>query len=141
LRARELADRLSWPLPPWVEVVGTARLLRAFSASRRGDGKVIMFESDGAGPLGHMLAVYIDARHRGIAKQLRLLRPVDPLDPGNQFAGKSASLTFRAADLSAMCEKTREAIIRTDAAVHPPVDNSFSDYRALALARLDPLDR
>ena len=139
LRARQLAEQLSSPLPPLVCEVGTARLVQAFHTSSAEDGEVIMFRSNGTGPRGHMVAAYIDARRGSLAKHVALLRSFDPLRPDTAVDAACSSLNFRRADLSAMCLKAGEAIGRTDAAINPPVDESFSRYRAIALARLSPL--
>lgn len=141
LRARQLADQLNWPVPPRVDRVGTARLAQAFHTCSPGDGEVVMFRPDGSGPQAHMLAVYIDARHGCLAKHVALLRYFDPLRPDTLRGTGCQLLKFRPADLGAMCLKAGEAIGRTDAAIDPPVDESFSRYRAIALARLSPLDR
>jgi hypothetical protein len=90
-----------------------------------------MFRTDGVGPRGHMLAVYIDERHGRIAKHVALLRP-DGLT-------EMSELKFSPADLATSCRNVARAIKRTDVAVNPPVDESFSQYRAIALARLNPL--
>ena len=132
-RARELADGLRWPVPPLVQEVGTARLVRAFVASSPRDGEAILFRSDGVGPCGHTLAVYIDERYRGIAKHVALLRP-------ELAETTDHRLKFRHADLATTCRKVARAITQTDTAPDPPVDESFSRYRAIALARLSPLD-
>jgi len=133
-RARELADELSWPVPPLVQEVGTARLVRAFVASSPGDGEAILFRSDGVGRCGHTLAVYIDERHRRIAKHVTLIRP-DTLERTTD-----PRLKFQTRDLATTCRKVARAIKRTDAAAKPPVNESFSRYRAIALARLNPLE-
>lgn len=139
-RARQLADELPWPLPPQVEEVGTTRLVRAFHGSSPGDGEVVMFQSERTGPLAHMLVVYIDLRHRSLAKHVALLQSFDPLRPETLPGGGSLPLEFQPADLAEMSRKVDKAIKRTDAAANPPVDQSFSDYRAIALARLTPIE-
>ena len=140
LRARQLAEQLSWLLPPRVGEVGTGRLVQAFHTSSAGDGEVVMLRSDGTGPRAHMVAVYIDARHGWLAKHVALVRSFDPLRPDTPEDAAWLSLKFRPADLAAMRLKVGQAIERTDAAVNPPVDESFSRYRGIALARLSPLD-
>jgi hypothetical protein len=82
-----------------------------------------------------MLAIYIDERLRRIAKHVALLRP-------DALAEITANdrMEFRPADLAATCRKVAKAIKRTDVAANPPVNESFSQYRAIALARLSPLD-
>jgi hypothetical protein len=133
-RAKKLADGLSWPVPPVVQEVGTARLVRASVASSPGDGQAILLESDRVAPCGHTLAVFIDERHRRIAKHVALIRP----DALAQMTDDE--LKFRPADLATTCRKVAKAIRRTDMAADPPVNESFSRYRAIALARLSPLN-
>jgi hypothetical protein len=138
-RARELADGLSGPLPPWVNEVGAASLTRAFLACSPPDGEVVLFRCEGVGLPAHMLAVYIDARHRWIAKHVALLHDLDPLRPDSTVEDECLELRFRAADVEAMRRKVARAIRRTDVMANPPVDDGFTNYRALALARLSPL--
>lgn len=133
LRAYELADGLKWAVPSRVQEVGTARLVQAWVASSAWDGDAVLFQSNGEGPLGHMLAVFIDARLRGIAKHVALLRS-DALAEMTDDTWR-----FRPADLDTMRLKVAKAIEQTDAAANPPVGESFSRYRAIALARLSPL--
>jgi hypothetical protein len=133
LRANDLADGLKWTVPTRVKEVGTARLVDAFIASSAGDGDAVLFRSDGEGPLGHMLAVFIDARLNGIAKHLALVRPDAMAEMTDD------SLKFHPADLHTMRLKVAQAIEQTDAAANPPVSESFSRYRAIAIARLSPL--
>jgi hypothetical protein len=133
-RATKLADGLTSRVPPVVQEVGTARLVRALVASWPGDGEAILLESDGVDPCGHTLAVFIDARHRRIAKHVALIRP-DALAEMTDD-----KLKFRPADLATTCRKVAKAIRRTDVAADPPVNESFSQYRAIALARLTPLN-
>ena len=87
-----------------------------------------------------MLAIYIDARHRWIAKRVALLQELDPLRPDALVEDASLPLKLRPADLEAMRRKAGRAIKRTDEAASPPVGESFSNYRALALARLSPFE-
>ncbi|MGZ4231840.1 MAG: hypothetical protein ACXVUE_17530 [Solirubrobacteraceae bacterium] len=134
-RARDLADELAWSVPRRVEEVGTARLVEALVASSPGDGEAILLRSDAVGPLGHVLAVYIDEWHRRIAKHVALIRP----DALAEVTG--GELRFRPADLATTCRKVAKAIKRTDVAADPPVNESFSQCRAIALARLSPLER
>lgn len=131
--ARELADGLGWWVSPRVSAVGTARLVEALVASSPGDGEAILFRSDGTGSRGHMLAVYIDERLGRIAKHVALLRP-DALDQMTEDGPK-----LHRADLATTCRNVAQAIKRTDAAANPPVNKSFSRYRAIALARFTPL--
>jgi hypothetical protein len=139
-RARQLADDLVWPVPARIEDVGTARLVRAFHGSSPGDAEVVVFETDGTGPREHMLVLYIDERHHRIAKHVFLLRRFDPLRPETSPWGRELPLEFDAADLAPMRRKARQAVRRTDNAANPPVDETFTNYRAIALARLDPLE-
>jgi hypothetical protein len=114
--------------------------VQAFHGSSAGDGEVVVFETDGTAPHEHMLVLYIDERHRRIAKHLFLLRRFDPLRPETTPWGRELPLEFDAADLAPMRRQARQAIRRTDEAADPPVDETFTNYRAIALARLDPLD-
>jgi hypothetical protein len=139
-RARELAEELSWPTPSRVGEIGTARFTRAFLASSAGDGDVILFRSEGMGLPAHMLVVYIDARLRWIAKHVALLRELDPLRTDELAGDGDSPLNFRPVELEAMRGKAARAIKRTDASDDPPVNESFSNYRAIALARLSPLE-
>lgn len=139
-RARELAEALSWSMPSRVDDVGTAGLTRAFLACLPGDGEAVLFRCEGVGVQAHVLAVYIDARHRWIAKHVALLHELDPLRPDALVQDERLELKFRAADLEAMRRKAARAIKRTDEAASPPVGESFSNYRALALARLSPFE-
>ena len=139
-RARELAEALSWSMPPRVNEVGTARLTRAFLASSEADGETVLFRCEGVGLQAHMLVVFIDARHRWIAKHVALLRELDPLRPDPLGEGEGLELKFRAADAGAMRRSVARAIKRTDDEANPPVGESFSNFRALALARLSPLE-
>lgn len=132
-RARQLAEGLSGRVPLRVQKVGTARLVEALVTALPGDGELVIFRSDGAGPCGHMLAVYIDERHRRIAKHVALLRS-DALTELSE-----GSREFSPADLDTACRKVGRAIKRTDVVANPPVNESFSQYRAIALARLSPL--
>jgi hypothetical protein len=132
-RARQLADGLSGRVPPRVREVGTACLVEALVAAMPGDGEVVMFRTDAVGPRGHMLVVYIDERHRRIAKHVALVRP-DAMAEMTEGAMK-----FSPADLATSCRDVAKAIRRTDVAANPPVNESFSQYRAIALARLSPL--
>jgi hypothetical protein len=132
-RARELADGLGGTVPRRVNEVGTARLVEARVATSRGDGEAVLFRSDGVGKCGHMLVVWIDERLGRIAKHTALVRP-DALDEMTE------GMKLRPADLATTCRKVAKAIKRTDLAPNPPVNDSFSQYRAIALARLSPLD-
>jgi hypothetical protein len=131
-RAGELADGIVGSVPARVQEVGTARLVEALIASSRGDGEAILLRSDAAGPRGHMLVVWIDERQRRIAKHVALVRP-------DALAEMTEGLRLRPADLATTCRKVAKAIKRTDVAANPPVNESFSQYRAIALARLSPL--
>jgi hypothetical protein len=127
-------------MPPRVNEVGTARLTRAFLASSEADGETVLFRCEGVGLQVHMLVVFIDAHHRSIAKHVALLRELDPLRPDPLGEGERLELDFRAADVGAMRRNVARAIKRTDDEANPPVGESFSNCRALALARLSPLE-
>ena len=133
-RARELADGLAGSVPRRVTDVGTARLVEALVAASPGDGEAVLLRSDAVGACGHMLVVWIDERHRRIAKHVALIRP-------DALAEMTSGLKLRSADLATTCRKVAKAIKRTDMAANPPVNESFSQYRAIALARLSPLER
>jgi hypothetical protein len=88
-----------------------------------------------------MMIVFIDARLGNIAKHVGLLKPFDPLGPAGRHteAGADQAFRFSAVDPGVMSQRVCEAIALTDASPSPQVGESFSAYRALALARLTPL--
>lgn len=110
-----------------------ARIERAFSDRRPRDGEALLVEAQPPSGEPHMLAVFVDARMGGIAKQLDLVRAMDPAgSDDSDFAG----LRFVEVDPELACQRVCTAIDRADAACDLAPKERFVYYRALALARV-----
>jgi hypothetical protein len=128
-------------MPAWMSEVGEARVTRAFSAYSSGDGEAISLQVDGDGHDAHMVAAVVSEQLGGIAKQLMLMRVIDPLDPRTTASdgdGDGAGLQFREVDPILACRRVRIAVDRTDKQPHPFVGDEFSDNRARGIARMTP---
>jgi hypothetical protein len=148
----ELADGLTdTPTPPWVEALGAAQVRLALSDQRAGDGEVIALElartSSASSPSmlspsteTFALAAFIDERHGGIAKRLGRLGTLEEIAPQTERgeAADAAGLRFSPLAPSEACWRIRRAIVRTDAALDPPLSAGFADLRALVLAFTAP---
>jgi hypothetical protein len=132
--ACRLADGLTESTPRWLADVGTAPVVGAFSAYSPGDGEVIMLDVDCLA-CAHMVVVFVDARLGGLAKHIRVLRRIDPLSVDES---DGAGFRFRASDRDLACGRVRNAIELSESAPGAPIDASFSQNRALAIARLAP---
>jgi hypothetical protein len=131
--ARRLAAALDGSTPGWLEELGMARIERAFSDCRPRDGEALLLEAQPPSGVPHMLAVFVDARMGGIAKQLDLVRAMDPAgSEGSDFCG----LRFVEVDPELACQRVGTAIDRADAACDLVPHERFVYYRALALARV-----
>lgn len=126
-------------LPRWMPDVGRATITRAYSATAPEEEAVILRAERGRGD-DHMIAAFLSDRLGGIAKQLGLLRPLDPLDPSIAAIGGRAEsgLHFREVDPVLASGRVEAAIARTDEELAPPVGDDYWAHRALALARVSP---
>jgi hypothetical protein len=138
LLASELATSVAdAAVPDWIEKVGAARIVQAFSAHAPGDGEALMLASEPVGETDHMLAVFISNRLGGIAKHLSLTKLFDPSDPAShRDAGNGRPLRFRVVDHVLACQRVRTAIDLSDEASMGCVGPEFADHRALAIARI-----
>lgn len=141
LLAAELAASLvDVAAPDWIEEVGGARIVQAFSTYTPGDGEALLLASEPVGETDHMVAVFISDRLGGVAKHLSLTKLFDPSDPSSHpEAWTGRPLDFRLVDRVLACQRVRTAIGRSDDAPISCVGPEFADHRALALARITPL--
>jgi hypothetical protein len=130
--ARRLAVGLDARVPSWVSRVGTATVVRAFSRYSPGDGEAILLDADCLGSDAHTVAVFVDARYGRFAKQIRLIRAIDPLVPH----ASADDLQLEPCDRDAACERVLQAIARSDSTPGCRLDESVGANRALAIARL-----
>ncbi len=137
--AAQLARGIDAPLPDWLQEVGTATIVRAFSARSLGDGEALLLEASPVQDTPHMVAVFLDERRSGVVKHLHLRRVIDLDNSGSYSGAGEQSLGFRAVDRALACRRVREAIALTDAAPGPVTGEGLIEHRALVLARLDPI--
>ena len=84
----------------------------------------------------HTLAVYIDYRANGIAKHLRLLRPISSVEEALRDGEvESHAARIRPVEPALACARIRAAIESTDTARDPDLGEGFADLRALAIMR------
>lgn len=138
--ALKLAAGMEEPIPNWVSEVGTAAVVRAFSAESPGDGETLLLEAEPGQGTAHMLVVFIDARLGGIAKHLGLTRVIDPMNSDDHQPGAAEARAMRLGAIApgVACQRVRQAIEITDSRRCPAVGESFAPLRALALARVCP---
>jgi hypothetical protein len=137
--AAQLARGIDAPLPDWLQEMGTATIVRAFSARSPGDGEALLLEASPVQDTPHMVAVFLDERRSGVVKHLHLTRVIDLDDPGSYSGAGEQSLGFRAVDPALACRRVRESIALTDAARGSVAGEGVIEHRALALARIDPI--
>jgi hypothetical protein len=135
--AREMAASLAdAPIPEWVELVGTATIVKAFATGAPGDGEALLLEVEQLGDMPHMVAVFIAEYCGGIAKQLALMRLIDPTD---RFTAPSEAYNFKPVDHVLACRRVELALIRSEHADPALLGTIFADHRAIAIARVNPL--
>jgi hypothetical protein len=135
-RCAQLADGLGdQVLPVWARDRGPVAVRRALRAGRDGEGEILCLAAEGGGRIAHTLAVFVDARQRGVAKHIHVL---DALEGWAEEAlGEGGTLGTVGVELPVPTagERVIEAIARTEANPDAIVSESFADLRALALAR------
>lgn len=135
--AREVAAGLAGPTPEWLDDIGTASIAGAFSAKGPGGEEALLLQADTVGAGAHMIAVLISGHHEGLAKHVYPIQKIDPLSPSTAFG---SGMSFKAVKPQLACKRVRRAIERSDSAAGARLGESFSGYRALALARLTASD-
>jgi hypothetical protein len=105
----------------------------AASASSPGDGEAIFLAVDHH-ERPHALALFVDDRNGGIAKQIGLCRPLDfDAITLEGESGRRRALRARPVDPILTCQRVEAAIARTDEELDPPVGTGYADLRALLL--------
>jgi hypothetical protein len=128
--AFELACELSQhELPEHFHDVCRAPVVQAFASSEEGGGEAIFLETRER----HTVAAFIDERLGGIAKRLHIVANLDTWVPTPGRASPPPDL--RCVAVGPACRRLREAMLRTDLYLAPPVGTGYARMRALAFSR------
>lgn len=134
-----ITDLADVEMPRWGLEVGRVELARAAIDERPDEGAVVIFDVRRRGKRPHTLGVMISGASGGIAKHLSLMDNFDLLPvAGGPKIRDGSPFWFVPIDVARACRRVHAALLATDAAVDPDVDENYYANRAMAMARIAP---
>jgi hypothetical protein len=130
-----------WELPDHVRRVGRPTITQAEVTRPDPDGEALLLESRSGDEDPFTVAVFIDGQMGWIAKRIGVVRGLDEIAKVDRrerdgSAYEPNRLDDRVAlDPTEACETLRDALMRTDLLLTPPVDDEYVMRRALAMSR------